>query len=113
MQKTKKDLLLKLLVVITFVAMIVVNSLANTLPINGKTTGEVSSAYENLFAPSGFTFAIWGLIYVLLAFHTCFQLGLFHGREKKVSGDALEKVAAVFSVTSLINTAWVVVWHYD
>jgi hypothetical protein len=113
MQKTKKDLLLKLLVAVTFAAMVIVNSLANTLPINGKTTGEVSYAYENLFTPSGFTFAIWGLIYVLLAFHACFELGLFRGCENKACNDVLEKIAVIFSVTSLINTAWVFVWHYD
>ncbi len=29
-------------------------------------TGELSDRYPNLFVPAGFTFAIWGLIYLLL-----------------------------------------------
>jgi hypothetical protein len=42
--------------------MIVLNVLANALPLGGRTTGEISDAYPNLFAPAGYTFAIWGLI---------------------------------------------------
>jgi hypothetical protein len=52
---------------LSYVGMVAVNGLANALPLNGITTGEVSDAYFNLFAPAGVTFAIWGVIYVLLA----------------------------------------------
>ena len=61
----------------TFILMVVVNALANILPINGIGTGAVSDSYPNLFAPAGITFAIWGVIYLLLAAYTVFQLGLF------------------------------------
>ena len=42
------------------------NGLANALPIAGKTTGELSDLYPNLFVPAGITFSIWGVIYLLL-----------------------------------------------
>ena len=42
------------------VAVLTVNYLANALPINGKTTGELSDAYPNVFVPAGLTFSIWG-----------------------------------------------------
>ena len=45
--------------VIAFVLTLIVNSLANILPLNGKTTGELSDAYPNLFVPAGYVFAIW------------------------------------------------------
>jgi len=45
---------------------LVINYLANAIPIADKNTGEVSDLYETLFAPAGFTFAIWGIIYLLL-----------------------------------------------
>ena len=54
----------------TFSVMILTNGLASWIPINGVTTGDVSDAYANLFTPAGFTFSIWGLIYVLLAVAT-------------------------------------------
>ena len=67
----------KALVAVTYVVMIAMNGLANALPLNGRTTGAVSDAYGNLFAPTGLTFAIWGVIYLLLGAHVLYQLGLF------------------------------------
>ena len=57
---------LKVLSLVGFVQMILINSLANILPINNKTTGDISDQLQNLFTPEGSTFAIWGLIYFLL-----------------------------------------------
>lgn len=65
--KSKNALMLKISVLISYLAMITVNFLANALPIAGRNTGEISDSYPNLFAPAGLTFAIWGLIYFLLA----------------------------------------------
>jgi len=60
--------------VVFFVVMIVFNALANTLPLNGQSTGDVSFKYPNLFQPSGITFAIWGVIYLLLGASVIYQL---------------------------------------
>lgn len=104
--------LLKCLVVLTFIAMVTVNALANILPINGVTTGAVSDSYPNLFTPAGFTFSIWGLIYVLLALHALYQLGLFRDQKRKANDVLLRKTGIVFSATSLVNIAWIFLWHY-
>lgn len=97
---------------ITFLIMIAVNALANILPINGITTGQVSDSYPNLFAPAAVTFAIWGVIYLLLAAHTLYQLGLFHEFPDRWGVALLEKVGILFSMSSLANAAWVFAWHY-
>lgn len=112
MAKTKTSRLLKLLIALTFVAMLAVNALANILPINGITTGAVSDSYPNLFTPAGLTFAIWGLIYLLLAASTLYQLGLFRGKEK-ADETLLRNVGRLFAVSSLINIAWIFAWHYQ
>ena len=52
---------------IAFAAVIAVNGLANALPLNGANTGVLSDEIPNLFVPAGLTFAIWGVIYLLLA----------------------------------------------
>jgi len=65
----------KWLNLLTFLAMVAVNALANILPINNIGTGAVSDSYFNLFAPAGITFAIWGLIYLLLGLFSIYQLG--------------------------------------
>ena len=103
---------LKLLVVVTFIIMVTVNALSALLPLNGITPGEVSDSYPNLFAPAGITFSIWGLIYLMLAAYTLYQLGLFRGKEKKINDELLRKTGIVFAVSSLVNAAWIFSWHY-
>ncbi|MFZ0835589.1 MAG: tryptophan-rich sensory protein [Mycobacterium sp.] len=102
------------LAAVTYVVMVTVNVLANTLPINGVRTGDVSDAYPNLFAPAGLTFSIWSVIYLLLGLHVLYQLGLFRGHGSGGDRSALlNKVGLYFSMSSLANTAWVFAWHYD
>ena len=52
---------------LAFIAVLAVNYLANTLPLNGKDTGELSDQYPNLIVPAGITFSIWSVIYAWLA----------------------------------------------
>ncbi|NCB41852.1 MAG: tryptophan-rich sensory protein [Clostridia bacterium] len=93
--------------------MIAVNGLANALPINGLNTGEASDAYPNLFAPAGMTFAIWGVIYLLLAAYVLYQFGAFQNKDEQIKGELLNKVGLLFAVSSLANAAWIFAWHYQ
>lgn len=104
---------MKAVVAATFIAMIAVNILANLLPINGITTGAVSDSYPNLFAPAGFAFSIWGVIYALLAAHVLFQLGLLRGKDADVNEASLSRTGVLLSISSVINSAWVFSWHYE
>ena len=65
---------LAILNIIGFLGTVVVNGLSNALPLNGKTAGELSDQYPNLFVPSGLTFSIWGVIYILLAIFVIYGL---------------------------------------
>ncbi len=90
--------------------MIGANVLANALPINGTTTGDISDAYPNLFAPAGVTFAIWGLIYLLLGIYTFYQMG--QDSQDSVHKGAMKRINLLFSISSLANAAWIIAWHY-
>ena len=103
---------ISIFVLITYLAMIIVNGLANALPINGMITGDISDSYPNLFAPTGITFIIWGVIYLLLAAHTAYQLGLFRKKGEEVKTALLKEVGILFSISSLANVAWIFAWHY-
>jgi len=103
---------MKLLIAATFLIMIIVNALANILPINGQDTGQVSDSYPNLFAPAGLTFAIWGLIYLLLVGQTLYQIGLFHGKNGTIKAKLLNNIGLIFSISSIANAAWIFSWHY-
>lgn len=106
------DLPVKLFATVTYLVMVFTNYLANSLPLNGRETGEISDLYENLFAPAGITFSIWGVIYALLALHLLYQWGLFQ-RDGARHGPLLTRVGVLFGLSSLLNTAWVFAWHYD
>ena len=101
----------RIIVLLTFLIMVTVNILANTLPINGVTSAEVSDSYPNLFAPAGLTFAIWGLIYLLLALYTLYHLGLFSGKRDTVNQQLLCRVGIYFSLSSVANALWIFSWH--
>ena len=104
---------ISIFVLITYLAMIIVNGLANALPINGMITGDISDSYPNLFAPTGITFIIWGFIYLLLAGHTAYQLGLFRKQGEEVKTALLKEVGTLFGISSLANVGWIFAWHYD
>ena len=101
-----------IIVLITYLGMIAVNALANALPINGMITGDISDSYPNLFAPTGITFTIWGVIYLLLAAYTAYQLGLFRKQGEEVKTALLKDVGTLFAISSLANVAWIFAWHY-
>jgi hypothetical protein len=108
----QKRILVSFITSITFLAMVTVNALATILPINGINTGQVSDLYPNLFTPAGITFAIWGIIYLLLALFTLYLVGIFHGKgiiKKKL----LIRTGIIFSISSLANIAWIFSWHYQ
>jgi hypothetical protein len=104
-----KKIFIKILVVVTYIAMVVMNFLANALPINNRGTGEISNAYPNLFAPAGPAFSIWGLIYLLLGIYVIYQ---FVKKDQKTE-EVIQKINPFFIATSLANISWIFAWHYD
>lgn len=87
--------------------MLVMNTLAVTLPIAGKSTGELSDLYPNLFVPAGFTFAIWSIIYLLLIAFVIYQWVV---NEEK---SQLKAIGPLFLVNGICNGLWLVAWHYE
>ncbi|MFS0724512.1 tryptophan-rich sensory protein [Paenibacillus sp. 1P07SE] len=90
------------------IAVLVVNTLANTLPIAGKTTGELSDQYPVLITPAGYVFSIWSLIYALLIGFVIYQ-ALPH----TMSRDSVQRIGIWFLLTCVFNCTWIVVWHYE
>ncbi len=97
--------------IIGLILVLVVNYLAVSLPLGGKTTGELSNLYPNLFTPAGFTFSIWGIIYLGLAAFTVVQArGLF------TDDDIPEYVGEIglwFLLNAIANASWLWAWHYQ
>jgi translocator protein len=94
--------------VFALLLVLVVNFLANYLPIAGQTTGAISDGYSSLFTPAGFTFSIWGLIYLFLIGYCIFQL-LPKNRSKAV----FDRINPLFIINCFANAAWIFAWHYE
>ena len=89
---------------LAFAFMIVMNVLANALPINGMNTGEVSALFTNRFVPAGFTFSIWSVIYIGLLIGTIYisRFGVLM---------PLSLVKAI-QWSFILNGLWILAWHY-
>lgn len=97
---------MKYLNLILFAGMVVMNYLANALPLNGKTTGALSDAYPNLFTPAGVTFSIWGVIYILLLIICVIQFTTSYQA-------VISRIGWLFGLTCIFNGLWIVAWHYE
>jgi hypothetical protein len=104
--------LLSILNLIGYVATLVVNGLANALPIGGKNTGELSDAIPNLFVPAGLTFSIWGLIYIVLGVFVVYQAIVVFGKNA-ASSSFTARIGYLFFISSLANLGWIFAWQYQ
>jgi benzodiazapine receptor len=94
--------------IVAFIGVVIVNAMANGIPLNGQNTGEVSAKYPSLFTPAGFTFSIWGLIYLLLTAFVIYQ-----ALPAQRTNQTLAKIGPLFIANCVANAAWIFVWHYD
>ena len=103
---------LSILNFIGYLGTVIVNALAVILPINNMTTEELSDQYPNLFVPAGFTFSIWGVIYVLLGIFVIYYLIIAFKKEPP-NNSALERIGFLFFISCIANIGWIFAWHYE
>lgn len=102
-----RDSLRQLVTVIGLVATLVVNALANILPLNGLRSGDVTAQNPVLFVPAAWVFAIWGVIYTGLT-----AFAIFQARSGQRENPRLRRIGGLFVVASLANIGWIFAWHY-
>jgi len=98
--------MIKYLNLLFFGGMIAMNYLANALPLNGKTTGQLADSYPNLFVPAGITFSIWGIIYILLGIYCFIQFTAGNQTVFAITG-------WLFAISCVLNALWIVCWHFE
>ena len=102
---------LQVLNILGFLLVLVVNGLANALPLGGNTTGDLSGLYPNLFVPAGLTFSIWGVIYLALAAFIVYQARDLFSKQK-IKMPYIQAIGGYFLLSCLANTGWLFAWHY-
>jgi hypothetical protein len=103
----KNNKILQIGNIIGFISVLLVNILANSLPINDITTGELSDLYPNLFVPAGYVFSIWFIIYLLLL-----AFSLYQASPSRIQADFIEKIGYYFIISCIANVSWILLWHY-
>lgn len=97
-----------------FIVMLIINGIAgSTTILGGVQTGEVSDIYANLFAPTGFTFSIWGVIYLLLAGFMLRAFTILKPQKPVLKNQELNQLLVLFSLTSILNASWLLLWQYQ
>lgn len=88
------------------------NYLANALPINNVTTGEISDKYFTLITPASTAFSIWVLIYVsLLAFIGKLWYDYFKDDLENIL--VYKRILPFFIIHCLANMLWLIMWHHE
>ena len=103
----KNDTLRQILVFCALGLTLTVNALANIIPFNGVTTGDVSDSISFLFAPASYVFSIWGVIYAGLTAYAIFQ-----GSPSQKPNPRLRAIAVPFLLNGIVNASWMFAWHY-
>jgi len=94
--------------IIALVVTLIINGLAGTTLLNGRTTAQVSDTYLTLITPAGYVFGIWGIIYFLLFAFVIYQ-ALPSQKEKLYQ----RQIGALFILSSVLNCVWLFLWQYD
>lgn len=103
-----KDTLRQIVVLLSIIGTIVVNTLANTLPLNGLNTGQISDRFQVYFVPAGYVFSIWGLIYLGLILY-----GIFQALPSQKTNPRLRATGWWIVLGGLANSVWIFLWHYE
>jgi len=103
-----RDIVRQIAVLLSTLGVIAVNGIANALPLNGQTTGEISDRFDVYFVPAGYVFSIWGLIYLGLLAYTIYQV-LPSQRENP----RLRRTGWLYVLSCAANVAWLFLWHYE
>jgi hypothetical protein len=108
MPKESMNLVRQIGVVVALIATIIVNILANVLPFNGVTTGELAAQFDVLFVPAPYVFSIWTVIYVGLAIYAGYQAQPSLRNDRR-----LRSLDLPFLLSSVANMTWLFLWHFQ
>ncbi len=96
--------LLRWLVLIIVLANVLFNSLYSQLT-GLPAIGEVSGNYETFFTPAGYTFSIWGIIYISLIIYSIIQL--LPGRR---SIKVYDEIAPYVIANNILGSVWILLF---
>ncbi len=103
-----KNTIRQVFVTLTILVTIVINILADALPINGLNTGRISDTFHVYFVPAGYVFAIWGIIYIGLIAYATYQ-----ALPAQRVNPRMQATGWWVVLGGLANSIWILLWHYE
>lgn len=74
----------------------------------GKSIPEITDEYDSLFRPAGYTFSIWGIIYIALLVYCIYQL-----KPSQAGHLAYERLNKYVRFNAIMGIAWQISYRYD
>lgn len=104
-----RDILRQFFNLTAILAVFGTNVLANIVPINGLTIGEISNTLfqDVLITPANYAFAIWGLIYLGLI-----SLAIYQALPSQRQNPDLRRMGYLLAVSSVAQIVWVFFFQY-
>jgi len=105
MDRTKKAWISGLFLLIT----LCINALGVLGMINGLSQEAISDMYITLITPSGATFSIWSVIYLLLIASVIMMI---IKKDDPYYQTAIDKITRLFWISCILNVAWIISFSY-
>ncbi len=99
--------LLVILNTITLVIMLFANYAANTGFFSKVNVADISHKYDTLFAPAGYAFIIWGLLFLMVIGFVLYQWILV---KRKDPDQYIEHTGIWFALGNIANACWLYCW---
>jgi hypothetical protein len=100
---------------ISVILLIAWNGYANTGNYNGRSVGELSDEYDNLFTPAAYAFSIWGIIFVMLLVFAVYGLyvsfsKVHQAKKKNYKTDFIQTTSPWILAANIFCGLWVALW---
>ena len=105
--KSKKVIALVLLNSITLALMLFINYASNSGVFSSVSVGDISHKYDTLYAPAGYAFAIWGVIFLLLIVFVVFH---WTSLRNEAHIEYVQRTGGWFSISNIANALWIYCW---
>jgi len=104
---SNKSRLLVILNTITLVIMLFANYAGNTGFYSKVNVADISHKYDTLFAPAGYAFIIWGVLFLMGTGFVIYQWILI---KRKDPNQYIEHTGIWFALSNIANATWLYCW---
>lgn len=107
---------IRILSILNFIALLLHVAMSGAVQakmFNNKDVAEVSNLFPTLFTPAGFTFSIWGIIYIALIAMCIYHIVVSFKYDKQhADHQAISKMSGWFIVNNIATASWLYLWTH-